>query len=191
MSQQTRHWPKAQLIYERVELYLDEMYRHILEGLDKFWTYSDRIHESEVRGLSMYFGWHSGADVSILRSKIDDGILYLEKMLGSDSIDRKQTEDSDHMTVEVRAHVRDGLAERWELTVYDEKMNSLLDDQGILANFRMDYLNYQREAYRLKKEYGRVGLQDRLDQLKAQAKYAILDRPVLEEIDRVVCPEAL
>ena len=84
----------------------------------------------------------------------------------------------------------DGMdAERCDLIVYDDRLHEVLDQHGIIANYRMMYCNYQRDIFRLKKTLERDELKAKLDWLKTQNPYPLLDISILRIIDSIVCPE--
>ena len=186
------------MIYQRLEGHLKTAYDSIMIGLSEFWGYYDLLTLKEERGIVMRFYWHAGTDPTPLRSRIDEGITMLEKLLssgqwsvhmkpiGPSSLSRKDTETETSLTVELKGILSANISERYELTVYDDSINGLLNRAGIYVNERAIYLNYEREVYRLTKQYTGEELESQIQSLRENAIYSQLDQSILSSIALIV-----
>jgi hypothetical protein len=79
--------------------------------------------------------------------------------------------------------------ERFQLSMYDDRCATILDDFGVYGVPRIMYLNYARGLWRIKEEYSRENWSSKIQELKETEPFPQLNGDLLERYDSIFCPE--
>jgi len=150
----------------------------------------DPIHTHYVRGIKIFFNWESGTPINILFESLDDGVNYLAGYLGEylaeGGLNRKDDLSECGLVVELTVTLTESKNELYDMFSISGEVADLMDRNSIRGVTRQIYHNYQREGWRLKKEFEGEELQEKLAELKRVPDYIKVDQDFLQAIDIVV-----
>lgn len=78
---------------------------------------------------------------------------------------------------------------RVEMDKYNDDMYRILDNNGVIGVFRMEYLCYGKNLLRIRELFSKDLWASKVQELKSYKSNPLLDQDILLEIDMIVVPE--
>lgn len=200
-----RKYEKERLHYDRIEMYIKQTYYKVAVLIPQAlqdWGMNQTRHSRSLRlELST-----SRAVESVILDALDQGEEYLRMLCGPDGLVTRQDQKVGDLLISVYSVTlqnRPDLADDWptdmrgsrwgrdrfDLTLYDQKTNEILDDFGVIVLYRVLYFNYGHELLRIRQSYPRGDWPSKIEEVRARDPYTALDPEILDRLDKVFLPE--
>jgi len=192
-------------VMEQFERYLAQTYYKMAELIPKALQDWEMRQARGIRSLRLVLSTAAYTKSQIV-SALDEGQEYLEMLCGPDGLVTRQDQEVGDLLVSVysvtlqdRPDLGDSppedmrgsrrARERFNLTLYDQRTNEILDDYGVIVLYRVLYFNYGRELLRIRQNYSRSEWASKIAELRSRDPYTALDVEILARLDSIFLPE--
>jgi len=188
---------KVFTLFDKVELYLSTTYYHIFKSIPSIPHDFEMQHGFKRRSLLLIFSASEYVKPTV-QNALADAVTHLKNLSGIDyNVIRNDRVHSNKYEVFYTVTLKNNpdieqprfLSLRWDIKDKEPLLNALLDNNGIIAVIRKIYFNYFRDLHRIRQNFTQSLWNQKIQELKQIAIYQEVDQSLLNQTDRIVCPE--